>query len=88
MKKSELESGMWVKTREGKEYLVIKNSKWEALVNEGGWNRLSDYSEDMVMIPDYEDEACSIFDIMQVFISHPGDCYAHWVYGQLIWERD
>lgn len=88
MKKSELESGMWVKARDGVWYMVIKNSKWEALVNEGGWNRLSDYSEDMVMTPDYEDEAYSIFDIMQVFISHPGSCCAHGVSGQLIWERD
>lgn len=87
MKKREFESGMWVKTRDGVWYMVIKNSKWEALVNEGGWNRLSDYSEDMVMTPDYEDEAYSIFDIMQVFISHPVDCYTHGVTRQLIWER-
>lgn len=87
MKKNELESGMWVKTRNGEWYMVIKNSKWEALVNDGGWNRLSDYSEDMTMTPDYEDEECSIFDIMQVFIGNPGDCYSYYVLGQLIWER-
>ena len=87
MKKSELESGMWVKTREGKEYLVIKNSKWEALVNESGFNWLSDYNDDLSMISDYEDGEYAIFDIMSVFISSPGDCYGHGVSDQLIWER-
>ena len=87
MKKSELESGMWFKTRDGRCYMVIKNSKWEALVNDRGFNWLSDYSDDLVMIPDYEDAEYSIFDIMQVFISYPGDCYRRGICGKLIWER-
>ena len=87
MKKNELESGMWVKTRDGVCYMVIKNSKWEALVNESGFNWLSDYDDDLAMISDYEDDEYAIFDIVSVFISSPGDCYEHGLSGKLIWKR-
>lgn len=88
MKKSELESGMWVKTREGKEYLVIKNSKWEALVNKSGFHWLDNYNEGLVMTPDSSGNDYAIFDIMSVFISDPRFCYGYGgLSGNLIWER-
>ena len=70
IKKDELETGMVVKLRSEKIYLVMRNCNYEddyygndVLVNNNGWLNLKDYNDDMT----FSETSFNEFDIMEVY---------------------
>ncbi len=66
MKKKDLESGMWVQSRNGQMYMVIKNSEFEIFAGTMEFMNLSSFNDNLAIIkndhPAYRD-----LDIVKVF---------------------
>lgn len=86
MKKNELKNGDIVIARDGCKGVVIKTEKEEYIMysNDGGYDLLADYTEEMVQEHDSGDP-----DIMQVYRADYGVCsFIDYEDYDLIYERD
>lgn len=82
MKKSSLESGMVVKTKDGKKYLLVAVRAELVLVGKEEWTTLRNYREDLLH-DIYED-----LDIVEVYATNGGPFNRMIELGRLIWKRE
>lgn len=95
MTKSDLKTGMVVKTRNGKMYLVMLNPDCEDRefidFNDDGWLRGSGFNDDLTRNTDYYDN--SDYDIVRVYTAGSGICRLFNKIDfldslKLLWERE
>lgn len=81
MKKSDLEAGMIVDTRDGRRFLLVKDtSEGDIIINDNGWNRLCYYNDDLTS--EFRD-----LDIVRVYKGKFGGFTYMLSESPLIWER-
>lgn len=91
MKKSDLENGMIVESRNGKRYIVIKNFTGKS-INFNGRNNILLNIEfgEYDILDNYEEDLTNIYfktsDIIKVYCLKSCDCFKNDL--KLLWERD
>lgn len=82
MKKSDLRSGMVVKTKEGMKYLLIEAREELILVGKEEWTTLRHYRDDLLH------DIYNDLDIVEIYATNHGTFNDMIEFGRLIWKRE